>query len=202
MNRVQRLGTASAEGAGVGVSSRARITATLRGRALFPHDRNPYAHIGFRLEAGSLRKAGGYVSAREKKPVVPEDDGWCFVCGPENPISLRTRWKLDEDGMARTRFTPSRRHQGWAGVVHGGILASLLDEAVVQRTRLEGKPTVTASLSIRFQRPVPTETTIIAEAGITAEKPRVMRLHASIRDESGTCYAEAEGTCVRVKEKI
>jgi uncharacterized protein (TIGR00369 family) len=141
------------------------------------------------------------VSTSDKKPVVPQDDGWCFVCGTENPISLRTKWTLHEDGMARASFTSSREHQGWAGVVHGGILASLLDEAIVQRTRLEGKPTVTASLSIRFQRPVPTSATIIAEAGITSERPRALRLHASIRDESGTCYAEAEGTCVRVEEK-
>jgi uncharacterized protein (TIGR00369 family) len=126
----------------------------------------------------------------------PNDDGWCFVCGKENPIGLKTLWSLDADGAVRARFQPSRCHQGWIGVVHGGILAALLDEAMAQRMWREGKPAVTASLSIRYRKPAPTSGSLIAEARITSSRTSAFRLKAFVRGESGECYAEAEGTCV------
>ena len=136
----------------------------------------------------------------EKSRGVPaRDDGHCFVCGPENPHGLHTSWSLDPDGFARARFEPSRRHQGWLGIVHGGILAALLDEAMAQRMWLGGKPAVTASLSIRFRRPVPTTGCLIAEARIVSETVRAARLEAVVRDEEGEPYVEAAGTCVRIE---
>ena len=51
----------------------------------------------------------------------------CFVCGKDNPIGLKLRF--DWDGKtARAEFTPTELYQGWQGVVHGGIIAVMLDE--------------------------------------------------------------------------
>ena len=138
-------------------------------------------------------------SADSSLHILPGNDGWCFVCGAENPIGLRTTWSLDEDGVVRTRFEPSREHQGWIGVVHGGILSALLDEAMAQRMGLEGRPVATASLTVRFRRPAPTTATLIVEARIKSERARVLQLKALVRSEAGECYAEADGTCVRIR---
>jgi uncharacterized protein (TIGR00369 family) len=131
------------------------------------------------------------------RPVLAEDD-WCFVCGSRNPIGLRTSWVLDADGMARARFRPERAHQGWHGIVHGGILASLLDEAMAQRLRLAGIRGMTAELSVRYRKPVPIGALVIAEARIVSERSRSLRLEAFLRSEEDVRYAQAEGVCIRM----
>ena len=52
----------------------------------------------------------------------------CFGCGQKNPIGLKLMFKLDGK-MARAEFTPRDDFQGWPGVLHGGIIAMILDEA-------------------------------------------------------------------------
>jgi uncharacterized protein (TIGR00369 family) len=127
------------------------------------------------------------------------DDGWCFVCGKENPEGLGLDWSLDDAGKARARFLPARRHQGWQGVLHGGIIAALLDEAMAQCAKRTGRDAVTASLSIRYRKPAPIGATLIAEAWIAGERGRVLQFEALVRGEGNeTCYATAQGTCVRL----
>jgi uncharacterized protein (TIGR00369 family) len=128
------------------------------------------------------------------------DDGWCYVCGPENPNGLRLKWSLDADGVARARFRPAREHQGWRDVVHGGILAALLDEAMAQWGVKNGRPTVTGAIEIRYRRPAPTDETLLAEARLVADRGRVLRFVASVRNEAtGVVYASARGTCFQIR---
>ena len=129
---------------------------------------------------------------------VLADDSWCFVCGEANPAGLRTRWTL-EGGVARTRFRAERRHQGWQGIVHGGILSSLLDEAMAKCLRLQGVDALTGRIDVRFRMPVPTGVTILAEARIVADRGRAIALEAAIVGaDDGVRYCEAEGVCIRV----
>jgi uncharacterized protein (TIGR00369 family) len=128
------------------------------------------------------------------------DDGWCYVCGPHNPQGLRLDWTLDENGTARARFRADRVHQGWRGVVHGGILAALLDEAMAQCAWKNNKPTVTGSIEIRYRRPAPTTAMLLAEGRLVADRGRALRMEALVKDEStGTVYADARGTCFRIR---
>ena len=108
---------------------------------------------------------------------VLADDSWCFVCGEANPAGLCTRWTID-GGVARTRFRPERRHQGWQGIVHGGILSALLDEAMAKCLRLQGIDALTGRIDVRFRRPVPTGITILAEARVVADRGRAIALEA------------------------
>jgi uncharacterized protein (TIGR00369 family) len=139
------------------------------------------------------------VSPADRPPAQAlSEDGWCFVCGQDNPLGLRLKWTLDAEGKSATHFRASRHHQGWIGVVHGGILAAVLDEAMAQRLRLGGLQTVTARLDIRYRRPTPVDVPLIAEAWIESESAHGLHLKAVVRDEGGTRFAEAVGTCVQI----
>ncbi|MFB3908425.1 MAG: PaaI family thioesterase [Candidatus Eisenbacteria bacterium] len=132
-------------------------------------------------------------------PVDLQDDGGCFVCGRENPLGLRLSWSFEED-RSRARFRPSPHHQGWRGIVHGGILAALLDEAMAQRLRFSAIRGVTATMTIRYRAPVPTSTEIVVEGFLEADRGRALRTRAEARTPDGKLVADAEGTCIRSRE--
>ena len=54
----------------------------------------------------------------------------CFLCGVDNPIGLKLGFYDVGDGRVATRFTPLEQHQGYPGVMHGGIACALLDETI------------------------------------------------------------------------
>jgi uncharacterized protein (TIGR00369 family) len=106
---------------------------------------------------------------------------------------------MDEAGAAVARFVPERKHQGWSGIVHGGILSALLDEAMAQRLRFAGVRAVTAGLSVRFKRPVPTTGTWTVRGELLDDRSRLLHLRAGVYDEQDTLHAEAEGTFLRLR---
>ena len=110
-----------------------------------------------------------------------QDDGLCFGCGPHNDIGLKLTFAWDGDSY-RTRWTPSRAHQGWAGRVHGGLLALVLDETL-SRAALErhGLHWVTAELTTRLLRPAAIGEALCAEARIVTVKPRLIICEGEIR---------------------
>ena len=134
---------------------------------------------------------------REEEGAPVRDDGWCFVCGDENPHGLRVGWRLVE-GVALARFQPGRHHEGWRGVVHGGILAALVDEAMAQCLRLRGVHALTGRLEIRYRIPVPTGAVVEVSAKQVSEKGRTLGLAAQIRSADGcTIFCDAQGVCIR-----
>ena len=76
----------------------------------------------------------------------------CFVCGPDNPIGLHLVFRL-EDGLCVSEFTPGPAHVGYPGVVHGGMIYSVLDDVMANLLYLNGARAYTASCSIRYRRP-------------------------------------------------
>ena len=81
-------------------------------------------------------------------------DRRCFGCGELNSDGLQLRFVPDAEGAVRARFAVPPRYQSWAGVVHGGVVALLLDEAVGWAAWHAGKPGVTARLEVRYRQPL------------------------------------------------
>src|SRR4051812_15254316 len=78
----------------------------------------------------------------------------CFVCGEANPSGLRLRFETD-GRVVTSRFTPRREHIGFKDVVHGGIIATLLDEVMVWACAVQTKRfAYCAELNVRFVRAV------------------------------------------------
>jgi uncharacterized protein (TIGR00369 family) len=127
-------------------------------------------------------------------------DHWCFACGRANPIGLRLDLRFTKD-RAEALFTPERRHQGYEGIVHGGIVTALLDEVMGWAIFHQGIWAVTTRFALTFRRPVRVGETVIATGALTRDRGRALDLHGEVRDAaSGELLAEADATYVRMPE--
>jgi uncharacterized protein (TIGR00369 family) len=126
---------------------------------------------------------------------VPIDDGYCFACGPENPIGLRLHFQPEGDGV-RAETTLAAEFQGWQSVAHGGIAMALLDEAMAHAAGAAGHRGVTASINVRFRKPVPIGAVIAITGRVAWQRRNVLGLEAKLCDASGTVLADGEGKFV------
>jgi len=84
-------------------------------------------------------------------PIIAIDDNYCFVCGRDNPRGLKI--KVDyfpEDMATETELALPKEYQGWADVIHGGLLSTLLDEMMAQAVWRFAGPGLTLSMEVRF----------------------------------------------------
>jgi uncharacterized protein (TIGR00369 family) len=120
------------------------------------------------------------------------DDRYCFVCGERNPFGLKLSFRRSERGTALTEFTPSQEYQGYRGIVHGGIISTILDEIMIQAALDEGITAVTAELTVRFRRPLRIGETAQAEASLAKKGARLIEARSHmIETASGAVIAEA-----------
>ncbi len=109
-----------------------------------------------------------------------EDDGCCFACGLNNPDGLQIKWVVEGSSMTG-QFIPSQKYQGWKGVVHGGILATLLDEAMTRLVCAIYGTAVTAEMTVRYVAPAQIGELLYARGEIVEESPKLIQLKASLR---------------------
>jgi uncharacterized protein (TIGR00369 family) len=127
-------------------------------------------------------------------------DDYCFACGPRNPIGLKVRPEFS-DGEASFEFTPRREHCGYMDVVHGGILATLLDEAMVYAACSLGGTWATARMETRFKGPAHDGETLLVHAGLIERRGKVATFEASIHGPGDRLIADAKGTIIRVSDR-
>ncbi|WP_027717690.1 PaaI family thioesterase [Desulfovirgula thermocuniculi] len=120
------------------------------------------------------------------------NDSMCFACSPHNPIGLHLEF-TDEGGVCRAFFTPGEEHQGWTGYLHGGLIATLLDEAMAQWLWRRGVGAMTAEMLSRFSYPVPVGVRVTVEAELVAHKGRLWELTARVILPGGRVAARAKG---------
>ncbi len=114
----------------------------------------------------------------------------CFVCGPDNPAGLRLRFSLEGEAVV-AEFVPREEHVGWEGVVHGGILAAVLDDAMGNVFYLRGYQALTARMEVRFRRPVRPGDRLRVRAWVAHQDGRTVTARAElVRDGEVVCTAE------------
>lgn len=117
----------------------------------------------------------------------------CFVCGPGNPIGLGVRFRLDGE-VCRAEFTPGDEHVGYDGVIHGGILFSLLDDVMANWVFLRGERCYTARADVRYRQPLSVGTRVRLEGRQDSRRGRLAVLSGRIlRQDDGSVVAEATG---------
>ncbi len=118
-------------------------------------------------------------------------DRGCFVCGSENRVGLHVSYEVDQrHNRSEAIITLADDYQGWQGVVHGGIISALLDEAAIYACRPLAMHAVTAELNIRYLKPVATN----LEITINAEVQSIRRRLATVKSglwQNGELMAEA-----------
>ena len=124
----------------------------------------------------------------------------CFACGQENPIGLKLNFKWDNK-TARAEFTPNKFHQGWSGIVHGGIIGCLLDEAMTYAPYFEGIRCVTAEMQVRIKRPALIDEPLIITSSITRKTRKLVETKADISLKDGTPVAESTATMFVIRSK-
>ncbi len=131
-------------------------------------------------------------------PTQFNDDRWCMACGEENPQGLRLEFRWEGEDCV-CDFVPARVHQGWAGVVHGGILATLLDEIMNQALCLTVGPVVTAQLNVRYRKPAPTGESLRVCGRVTGGRGKLHDAEAEVTLPDGTVVASATAKLMEVE---
>jgi uncharacterized protein (TIGR00369 family) len=130
----------------------------------------------------------------------------CFLCGRQNPVGLKLDFYEDpEAGQVRVEFTVPDEYQGYPGVVHGGIVAAVLDEVSGRAVMIGGSDDnlmATLKLTIRYRRPTPTETPLVATGWVERMSGVGARVASEIRLPDGTVTAECEATIGSVPEEF
>jgi uncharacterized protein (TIGR00369 family) len=124
------------------------------------------------------------------------DAGGCFACGPRNPIGLHLQFTAEGTGL-RAEFTPGPEYQGYEGVLHGGIVAAALDDAMANLFHANGRETLTARLEIRYRREAPIGHRLVVSSTLVRDRGRVFAAEARLTLPDGTLLADARGTFVR-----
>jgi uncharacterized protein (TIGR00369 family) len=127
-----------------------------------------------------------------------DNDQMCFVCGKRNGDGLQLDFELVGEGGIRTEFTPPKRYQGWKDIVHGGIIATILDEVMVNAAYLRKIVAVSAKLEIKLRRPAAVGERLIFHGRIVRQGAKTLNVKAWAEQENGDVVAEATGLLMKV----
>jgi len=118
------------------------------------------------------------------------NEGFCFGCGQNNPMGLKLHFIKDGE-VLRTEYTPNKMHQGWPGLLHGGIVATLLDEVMSNVAYATGKTCLTAEMDLRQRKPIKIDETLVITAWITRHRSKIIETAGKICLKDGTVVAES-----------
>jgi len=130
------------------------------------------------------------------------DNKECFVCGKDNEHGLKIDFSI-KDKKIKANFSIDKRFEWFPNIIHGGIISTILDEAMVKLAFKLGLNAVTASLNVKLRKPVKPDEKMIVTGKIVEEFERKLKAKAEIRNEDGDLIAEAESILVKCqKSKI
>ncbi len=131
---------------------------------------------------------------------MEERNHWCFACGKLNPIGLQLEFEQVGEEY-RTTLTPKQEHQGYDGIMHGGLVSTVLDEVMAGYIYALGFNAVTARLEVRYRKPTPIGEPLTATARIVQKRGRMYEMAGEIRLPDGTVTAEGKATVMAAKEE-
>jgi acyl-coenzyme A thioesterase PaaI-like protein len=131
-----------------------------------------------------------------------EFDGRCFGCGPLNEEGLQMTF-LPEGDVSVTEFEVPARYQSWRGVVHGGMVALMLDEAVGWAAWHKGHPGVTGKLEVRYRLPLRIGERVRLSGRVDNVRRTLVYATAKIeRISDGATVAEATATLMEASPTV
>jgi uncharacterized protein (TIGR00369 family) len=127
------------------------------------------------------------------------DDQHCFLCGHQNSYGLQLDFVAEGETL-RTRWVAEKRFQGYAEVLHGGIISAVLDEVMINLPwKLHNAPVTTAELTVRFLAPAPIGMELHFIAHVVKPGRRLWELRSECVGADGIKYAEATAKAMPIK---
>ena len=143
---------------------------------------------------------------KDQKSYKQPNSRHCFVCGVDNPYGLKLDFYETKPGRVVVDTIVPNHFQGYPSIVHGGIVACLVDEALgrAQMGNDVDNPRFmyTAKLSVQYRKPVPTNKPIRIVGIAIKTKRRLATSRAEIYGPDGELLVDAEATLVNVPEKV
>lgn len=120
----------------------------------------------------------------------------CLLCGDKHPDGFHLRFRPDGAGGVTGAFRGRVELQGYDGLLHGGVIAALLDAAMTNCLFARGIEAVTGELAVRYRHPTPCEAALELSARLVGERTRLFRLEAELRRD-GVIMASASAKFLR-----
>lgn len=147
------------------------------------------------IHPGSLPSPGVYTGGMADF----SDDNNCFVCGEKNPVGLRLTFQDDPQARtARAEVVFPAHFQGWRNTVHGGLIATVLDEVMVRAASRSGDKCVTAEIQVKYRKPVATGQPFEAFGRVLEARGRVLLAEGELRDGAGQALVQASAKLFKV----
>src|SRR6187402_1800162 len=130
-------------------------------------------------------------------------DQICFACGDRNSAGLHLHFEREGADGVSCRYEPKEQDQGFPGVMHGGILAALLDESMAWAMWAADRALgVTAKMETRYRKVVGTEGTLVVRGRVVRMRGRRIEVAATVDDASGERLAEATALFMRLAPEV
>ena len=134
-------------------------------------------------------------------PMAHTAQNRCFGCGPANPAGLHLEFMLAPDGSVVCKASIADTFEGPRGFVHGGVIATLLDETMSKAVRSRNVVGMTRHMEVDYRRPVPSCAPIRLEGRVYHYEGRKHWAEANILDERGTVLAHSKGLFIEVSPR-
>ena len=142
----------------------------------------------------------------QPSPTIEERANHCFGCGPANPQGLHLVFTTDTSNpdapTSTAHITLTRLHEGPPGHIHGGIVATLLDEAMSKLNRPLNVLAMTRHMEVDYLRPVPLYVPLVLISRHVRREGRKLFHHAEIQLPDGTVLARSKGVFIILDKKL
>jgi acyl-coenzyme A thioesterase PaaI-like protein len=125
---------------------------------------------------------------------------YCFGCGDLNPAGLKLKFRF-EGNKAVADFLPQDKHQGYPGLMHGGVMAAALDEAMGWAMYALGVWAVTGKMEVKYRQPLPLHQKATVSGEVIRNRGQWLEMRGEIRSEEGRLMAESYGLFMRLPEE-
>lgn len=120
-----------------------------------------------------------------------KSSNYCFACGDKNSIGFQLKIIETENGV-KSEFLPKKEYEGYQNIIHGGIVATLLDEMIAWACRKKGYNAVTAELQVRYKKPMVLNKKYFAYGRIVKIHHRLIIGESEVFDEEKILIAYAQ----------
>jgi uncharacterized protein (TIGR00369 family) len=140
----------------------------------------------------AAKNSAGHGSAKH-----PVKKNFCFACGKDNPHGMHLKFFFDrQQDSFICHFRLSKRYTGPPGHCHGGIIATILDDAMSKLNKLRDVIAATSRMTVEYRKPVPLQRKLRVESREISKRGRRLTRVAEITDERGTVLARSRGVFV------